>query len=183
MENVSVSNEWLLKAHAYGTQRNNLNGGNDTPAYAHNGRLPFSSLTASRLAVVAEVGAHFYFKVDPEATVFVVDRTDANYEALRAAADLEVNGWQVEVRNATKRTSPLPIKDKDNKPNKVVVQARVVMENGRPTGEVEFLGWRYGTDYRASEAKRGTDYRHYKYDMAEIHDVLANAPVGDSNAA
>lgn len=184
MEYVLVTEEWLAKAKTYGSQRNALNGGNDTPAYAHTGRLPYSSLTASRLAVVAEVGAHFYFGVDPESTVFVVDRTEANYEALRASADLMVNGWNVEVRNSARTTSPLPIKEKDNKPNKIVVQAHVEMEptetgGSRPTGRVFFLGWRYGTDYVPWRAKAGTSYMAIKNDVADLKKVLATAPVGD----
>lgn len=172
MESINVSKDWLAKSKQYGTQRDAANGNNDTPAYAHNGRLPYTSLTASRLAVVGEVAAHFYLGVDPEATVFYVDRSVANYWALKANADLKVNGRKVEIRNSARMDSPLPIKEKDKNVNAIVIQVHVEIDNGRPTGKVYFIGWREGKDYRPDRAKRGTDYRHVKNDMADLKAVL-----------
>lgn len=177
-DSITVPAEWLAKAKQYGTQRDLQNGGNDTPAYAHNKPLPYSSLTASRLAVVAEVAACLYFGVDPESITFVVDRSAANYASLRASADLTVNGHLVEVRNSTRQGSPLPIKSKDAKAGAYVVQAHVVMEptetgGKRPTGEVVFLGWQPGSGYRPEQAYRGTDYRHTKLPMSDLTAVLA----------
>lgn len=167
---VTVSEQWLARSKSLGTQRESLNGGNDTPAYAHNGVLPYTSLTASRLAVVAEVGAHFYFEVDPESTVFVVDRTEANYERLRANADLTWQGRKIEVRNATSPSRPIPIKEKDVAANAIVVQTFVEMSGGRPTGRVYFLGWADAAiDYYKCGFKRnGTAYKAYKKPMADL---------------
>ena len=172
-EVVTVPAEWIAKAKEFGTQRDALNGGNDTPAYAHNGPLPYSSLTASRLAVLAEVAVHFYLGVDPEATVFVVDRTAANYQALKAAADLEWHGRKIEVRNSTRETSPIPIKEKDVAANAIVIQAHVVMKDGRPTGEVKILGWADAAkDYERCFTKRaGTAYKVVKKPLSRLGDA------------
>lgn len=179
MKEVFVSNEWLAKAKDWGTERVQVNGGNNTPAYAHTGRLPYSNLTANRLAVVAEVGAHLLFGVDPEATTFVVDRTAANYEALRTNADLVVAGRKIEVRNSAVTTSPLPIKQKDVAANAIVVQAHVEMKDKRPTGRVYFLGWAdAATDYAITLKKRhGTAYRFAKREMETLDALLSGEQV------
>jgi hypothetical protein len=174
---VIVDDVWLARAKDYGTQRESLNGGNDTAAYRHNGSLPYSSLTAQRLAVVGEVAAHFYFGVEAEDTVFVVDRTAADYEALRANADLTVGGRKIEVRNSTDPARPLPIKQKDVAANALVVQVHVQMEAGRPTGKVFFLGWADAAqDYAKCLHKRnGTGYKAYKRSMADLAPLLGVA--------
>jgi hypothetical protein len=173
-ECVIVDDAWLSRAKAYGTQRESLNGGNDTAAYRHNGSLPYSSLTAQRLAVVGEVAAHFYFKVDPEATTFVVDRTAADYEALRANADLTVGGRKIEVRNSTNPARPLPIKQKDVAAKALVVQVHVQMQDRKPTGRVYLLGWADAVeDYKkCSNVRNGTAYKAYKRPMADLAPLL-----------
>ena len=174
-ESVQVPAEWVQKAKDIGTARDSKNGGNDTAAYAHTGRLPYSSLTASRLAALGEVAAHFYFGVDPEGTEFVVDRTEANYKALKANADLRVNGYKIEVRNCANKSNPIPVKKKDADANAIVVQVHVEMdvEGKRPTGKVEFIGWRNAaTSYRPQHARRGTDYREWKLPMSDLNDFL-----------
>ena len=172
MEYQNVDEQWLAFAKAIGDMREDANGNNDTPAYNHNATLPFTSRTASRLAVVGEIAGHFYFGVDPESTVFFVDRTEANYKALKAAADLTVNGRKVEIRNSARTTSPLPIKEKDRDADAIVIQVHVEMADKRPTGKVYFLGWREGKDYRPAQAKAGTDYRHVKHPMSDLKAVL-----------
>lgn len=171
---VVVSEEWLAKSFDYGTMRHKANGGNDTPAYAHSGSLPYSSLTASRLSVVGEVAAHLYFGVDPESTTYFVERTQAAYEDLRANADLTVNGRKVEVRNATDASRPIPIKEKDVAAGAIVVQVLVQMSGGRPTGRVYFLGWADAVkDYEGCYIKRnGTAYKSFKRDMSDLAGVL-----------
>jgi hypothetical protein len=174
MEKVFVPEEWLAKAKKYGEQRVALNGGNDSAGYRHDGKLPLSNLTANRLAVVGEIGALLYFGLDPNDTVFVVERSAANYKALRANADLMVGGRKVEVRNAVRRTSPIPIRPKDVAADAVVVQTMVEMDGGKPTGWVYFLGWADAkADYQHAANKRhGVAYKAIKRDMADLGGLL-----------
>lgn len=167
---IDLDSTWLAFSKQAGTERDSLNGGNNTPAYAHNNPLPYSSLTAARLAVVGEVAGHFYLGVDPNNTVFVVDRTEANYAALKASADLTVGGRKIEVRNCAVPTSPLPIKEKDVAANAIVIQVHVEMAEGKPTGKVYFLGWADAAkDYEKTRTKiSGTAYKYLKRNMGDL---------------
>lgn len=178
-EFIEIDNTWLERAKQYGTERDAQNGGNDTAAYRHNGPLPYSSLTASRLAVVGEVAAHLYFGVDPSTTTYVFKREDYARAGIKNNADLTVNGRKVEVRNATNPSRPIPIKEKDVKANAIVVQVYVEMETlasggKKPTGKVYFLGWADApVDYNKTSNKRnGTAYKAYKRPMSDLSGVL-----------
>lgn len=158
-------------------------------AYDHGGydRLPFDSLQAQLFAVVGEKAGYFYFDVQDDA-VWVVKKEDYKSSGLKKNADLRYvsqdgTEWKIEIRNCVHPASPIPIKEKDNQENLIVVQVHVHPnkrnDRGRPvkhwavpTGDVEFLGWRYGTDYRPGKAKNGCDSRLMKYAMEDLWEVI-----------
>lgn len=188
----NVSDKALVKAAEFAAARNAQNGGNDTAAYAgHIDRLPLTPEQASEFAIVGEIAVADELGLDKNLIEWVIDRADYKAKGLKQNADLRwthpVTGveWRFEVRNAAKEGSPLPIKKKDNQDNLIVIQVyvhpdkkngfgRAVKGEAKPTNKVEYLGWRYGTDYRPESAKHDTDYRNYKYDITTLMEALNN---------
>lgn len=176
IEKVEVPADLLEACKAWGKAREEENkNAKNAKAYDHDAKLPWTSLQASCYAVVGEVAVALWFGLDPWKMTWVHHRNaNGRYDkSLHTDADLKVGKSKIEVRNCVSRFNPIYVKPKDVRADAYVVQVHVVLEDGRPTGQVEIIGW-----IEASAAKRlGTFVKERGYWAVANKKVMALFPV------
>lgn len=176
---------------AVGRQTENKKGNKqNADAYNHNRNLPLDDFQSQWFAAVVEIRVALLLGVDPYTIKWVIPHDKYEEESLSKNADVPVTSsdgtlWKVEARNATSAWSPLPLKWKDDQANLVVVQGQALADQmkvdgtpvkgeAKPTGEVVWMGWRYGSEYSYAKADAdGTHNTRVRYDMADLLEVVS----------